>query len=251
MGEGAIAILPLGATEQHGPHLPVETDSIIARYLAEQVVGRLQNEIDILLLPTQTIGYSPEHLDFSGTKSLAYGDAIDQWISIGQTMSERGIRKFLMLNAHGGNSPLLTIVAQELRVRFDMLAVATSWTRFIKNVPNISASEQALGIHGGQTETSVMLALEPKLVRIEKAEDFSSLQDKLASEYQHLRAYGPHAFGWKMADLNPVGVVGNAGAATVEMGEILLETAIEGLVELLHDIDRFDIDEVFAGGDAR
>ncbi len=237
----AIAILPLGATEQHGPHLPFETDTIIASSIAAMVAEKLPKEINALFLETEPIGYSPEHMDFPGTRTLTYNEAITRWIAIGEKIHQRGINKFLMLNAHGGNSPLMTIIAQELRVRFNMLAVATSWTRFIKQAPEIPAHEQSIGIHGGDIETSVMLALRPDLVDMERAENFPSLQEKLIENHTHLRAYGPHAFGWKMGDLNAQGVVGNAKAATAEKGEALLEMAVDGLVELLSEVYQFEL----------
>ncbi len=243
-----IAILPLGATEQHGPHLPVDTDTIIAESIAKRVAQKLPEKINALFLDVEAIGYSPEHMDFPGTKSLDYDEAIKRWIAIGEKMHTRGIKKFLMLNAHGGNSPLMTIIAQELRIRCNMLAVATSWTRFIKQSPEISAREQAIGIHGGEIETSVMLALRPDLVIMEKAENFPSLQEHLIENCQHLRAYGPHAFGWKTGDLNKKGVVGNAATATAEKGEALLDMAVAGLVELIEDIDGLDVEKVFEGG---
>lgn len=235
-----IAILPLGATEQHGPHLPFETDTIIADAIAKRVEAQLPDNINALFLDVEPVGYSPEHMDFPGSRTLEFDEAINRWIGIGEIVHKRGINKFLMLNAHGGNSPLMTIVAQELRVRFDMLAVATSWTRFIKQCPAISANEQAIGIHGGEIETSVMLVLAPELVKMEMAKNFPSLQEQLIANRKHLRAYGPHAFGWKMGDLNSQGVVGNARKATPETGEALLEMAVEGIVELMLDIDEFN-----------
>ena len=240
-----IAVLPLGATEQHGPHLPFETDTIIAESIAKRVEAQLPDSINALFLDVEPIGYSPEHMDFPGSKTLTFDEAINRWIGVGETMHHRGINKFLMLNAHGGNSPLITIVAQELRMRFDMLAVATSWTRFIKQSPAISTTEQTIGIHGGEIETSVMLALAPSLVNVEQAQAFPSLQEKLIEKHKHLRAYGPHAFGWKMGDLNPQGVVGNALKATPETGEVLLDMAVEGLIELMVDVDALNLDEIF------
>jgi len=145
-----------------------------------------------------------------------------------------------MLNAHGGNSPLMTIVATEARVRFNMLAVATSWTRFGLPEGTISPQEKAIDVHGGDIETSVMLALYPDRVEMDKAADFPSRQTDFAERFKHLRAYGPHAFGWKMSDLNPQGVAGNAAKATAEKGEALITHAVNGLVELLQDIDAFD-----------
>ena len=235
-----IAVLPLGAMEQHGPHLPFETDTIIADAIAKRVEAQLPDSINALFLNVESVGYSPEHMEFPGSKTLGFDEAINRWIGVGEAMHNRGINKFLMLNGHGGNSPLMTIVAQELRVRFDMLAVATSWTRFIKQSPAISTTELTIGIHGGEIETSVMLVLAPDLVKMEKTENFPSLQEKLIKNHKNLRAYGAHAFGWKMGDLNPQGVVGNALKATPETGEALLDMAVVGLVELMSDIDEFE-----------
>jgi len=191
--------------------------------------------------PVEEVGYSPEHLDFAGSQSLSYHEAIERWIGIGRQAAEDGVRKFVMLNAHGGNSPLMTVVATELRVRYGMLAVATSWTRFGYPADLVSEEERAIGIHGGFVETSVMLALRPDLVEMGKAQDFPSAQSRFARDFTYLRAYGPHAFGWKMGDLSAEGVVGNAAAASAEAGERMLEHAVKGLAELIADVDRFDV----------
>lgn len=239
-----IAVLPLGATEQHGPHLPPETDTLIAQGVSERVRRILQPELSVEFLPAEPVGYSIEHLDFDGTRSLSFDAAIRRWIGIGDETFRRGIRKFVMLNAHGGNSPLMAIVATELRVRHPMLAVATSWTRFGYPGDIVSVDEKAYGIHGGLIETSVMLALHPELVDMAKARDFPSAQRHFAGTFTHLRAYGPHAFGWKMNDLSPAGVTGNARAATAEAGERILDHAARGFVELLADVDRFDLSQL-------
>lgn len=236
-----IAVLPLGATEQHGPHLPFETDTIIAGGVAERLKARLAGEIALHILPVEPVGYSVEHLDVEGTRSLTYREAIERWIAIGQSVHRSGIRKLVMLNAHGGNSPLMTIVATELRLRFSMLAVATSWTRFGYPADIVSPEEKAIGIHGGLIETSVMLALRPDLVRMDKARDFPSAQSDFARDFTHLRAYGPHAFGWKMRDLAADGVTGNASAATAEKGERILSHSVDGLADLMRDVAHFDL----------
>lgn len=238
---GAIAVLPLGATEQHGPHLPFETDTIIASGIVEHVKKQLPESLDVRFLPVEAVGYSPEHMDFPGSKTLAYDEAINRWIGIGKDCLEQGYRRFVILNAHGGNSPLMTIVTTELRVRHSMLAVATSWTRF--GYPNelVTSEEKAFGIHGGFIETSVMLALLPDLVNMEKAQDFHSAQQEYVQDFAHLRAYGPHAFGWKMQDLSSQGVVGNAGLATAQAGEAMIAHSTRGIIELLQDVARFDI----------
>ncbi|MCF3642262.1 creatininase family protein [Rhizobium sp. TRM95111] len=242
--KNCIAVLPLGAHEGHGPHLPLETDSLIAAGLVDRLIPMLADDLPVTFLPVETVGYSPEHLDVPGTRSLTYGAAIERWIGIAERLAAIGIRKFVMLNAHGGNSPLMSIVATEARIRFDMLAVATSWTRFGQPDGWISPEEKAIDIHGGDIETSVMLALNPERVDMTKAKAFGSRQQAFAETYRHLRAYGPHAFGWKMSDLNREGVAGNAAAATAEKGERLLAHATREFLRLLEDVHRFDIDDL-------
>ncbi|MGI2031065.1 creatininase family protein [Rhizobium panacihumi] len=235
-----IAVLPLGAHEQHGPHLPFETDALIAEGLVERIIPQLPKDLPATFLPVESVGYSIEHMDVTGTKTLSYREAVERWLGIAEMLHEKGIRKFVMLNAHGGNSPLLTIVATEARVRFNMLAVATSWTRFGQPQGWIAPEDKAIDIHGGDIETSVMLALWPDHVDMTKAEKFGSGQAAFAKDYKHLRAYGRHAFGWKMSDLNEQGVAGDASAATAERGEQLVAHAVTGIIELLRDVAQFD-----------
>lgn len=236
----AIVVLPLGAHEQHGPHLPAETDSVIAQGVCERLQNRL-GSVNIHFLPTETVGYSVEHLDFPQTRSLTIAQALERWIGIGEKLNDAGIKKLIMMNAHGGNSPIMALVAQELRVRCSMLAVATSWTRFIKGSDVVDAAEHAFGIHGGDIETSVMLELAPQMVDMSRAENFPNLQQRLAETCTHLRAYGPHSFGWKAADLNLDGVNGDAAAASAEKGRKLLNIAVDGLAELVNDVAAFDL----------
>lgn len=239
-GSKTIALLPLGAHEQHGPHLPFETDTLIVTGLINRLKPLLPPELDIRFLAPEPVGYSIEHMDVDGTKSLLFDEAAHRWIGIGKELAEQGISKLIMLNAHGGNSPLMTIVATELRVRFNMLAVATSWTRF--GLPNglMSPEAKAIDIHGGFIETSVMLALYPKLVDMNKTANFTSNQSQFASTFKHLRAYGPHAFGWKMSDLNELGVAGNASLATAQAGEAIIMHSLNGIIELIEDVALFD-----------
>lgn len=239
---GWIAILPLGAHEGHGPHLPLETDTLIADGIAARLMAVLPAHLPVTILPAEPVGYSPEHLDVPGTRSLGYAEAVERWLGIAGDLNAKGVRKLVLLNAHGGNSPLLTIVATEARMRWNMLVVATAWTRFGQPDGWIAPEEKAIDIHGGDIETSVMLALHPERVHMDKAEHFGSRQVEFAARFAHLRAYGPHAFGWKMADLNPKGVAGNAAAATAGRGEILIAHALGGIVALLEDVAAFDVE---------
>lgn len=237
-----IAVLPLGAHEQHGPHLPFDTDTRIAEGLVERLIAKMPSALPVTFLPAEPVGYSIEHMDVAGTRSLSYEDAIARWLSIAEDLHGKGIRKLVMLNAHGGNSPLMTIVATEARVRFNMLAVATSWTRFGQPEGWMRPDDKAIDIHGGDIETSVMLALHPDRVDMAKAARFGSRQSDFARGFKHLRAYGPHAFGWKMVDLNNLGAAGDASAATAERGEQLIAHAVSGILELLEDVAAFDVE---------
>lgn len=237
-----IAVLPLGAHEGHGPHLPLETDTLIAEGIVSRLMDVLPAHLPVTILPTEPVGYSPEHLDVPGTLSLGYAEAVERWLGIAGDLKAKGIRKLVLLNAHGGNAPLMTIVATEARVHLDMLVVATAWTRFGQPEGWITPEDKAIDIHGGDIETSVMLALHPERVRMDRAERFGSRQAEFAARFAHLRAYGPHAFGWKMSDLNPKGVAGNAAAATAQRGEALLAHAVRGLLALLEDVAAFDVE---------
>ncbi len=236
-----IAVLPLGAHEQHGPHLPFDTDTLIAEGLVERLIPALPSSLPVTFLPVEPVGYSVEHMDVAGTRTLAFDEAVERWLGIAEDMNRQGIKKFVMLNAHGGNSPLMTIVATEARIRFGMLAVATSWTRFGQPTGWIAPEDKAIDIHGGDIETSVMLALWPDKVDMTKADAFTSRQSDFTRDFTHLRAYGPHAFGWKMSDLNEKGVAGDASAATAQRGEQLVTHAVEGIIELLEDVAKFDV----------
>lgn len=239
-----IAVLPLGAHEQHGNHLPFETDTIIAQGIADRLSKTLPDGFPVTFLPAEPIGYSIEHLDFAGSKSLTYSEAIERWIAIGAELHGQGLRKLVLLNAHGGNSPLMTVAASELRARLNLFCVATSWTRFVEGGDLITSQEKEFGIHGGDLETSVMLALAPDQVDMGQVASYPSLQETLAQQYRYLRAYGPHAFGWKMQDLNADGVTGDASLATVEKGEAILASVIDGLSALLEEVHDADPDRL-------
>ncbi|WP_332065667.1 creatininase family protein [Bartonella sp. CB189] len=239
-----LALLPLGAHEYHGDHLPFETDWIIAEAFAKALALRVKSKFHIELLPVEKIGYSVEHMDVTGTQTLTFSNAIDRWINIGEKAYHKGIQRLLLLNAHGGNSPLMSIVITELRRRFAMLAVATSWSRFGLPEGLMSLSQQHLDIHGGFIETSLMRYLAPEKVQMKKTKNFHNKQEDMIANYKYLRAYGPHAFGWTMRDLNPQGAVGNANEATPQAGAAIFSHVLHGLCGLFDDISQFKIDSL-------
>lgn len=239
-----IAVLPVAATEQHGPHLPASTDTDIARAMVAATVAILPRDAKVSFLPVEAIGASAEHGDTPGTISRDPCELAQAWFNIAADLNINGVQKLVLVSSHGGNTPVCDMVIQRTRIELGMLAVATSWARFGYPDGLFSADEIALGIHGGDIETSIMLAARPDSVDMAKAADFPSLQQDMIRDMTHLRAYGPHRFGWMMHDLNADGVTGNAGAATAEKGAAVIAHQSRGFIELLGDVKSFDLRHV-------
>ncbi|MEM6460376.1 MAG: creatininase family protein [Pseudomonadota bacterium] len=233
-----IAVLPIAAIEQHGPHLPVSTDSTIMRGMLETAFALVPAELDIRVLPVQCIGKSNEHIRSPGTLTLDYATAIAAWTQIGESVARAGVRKLVIVNAHGGNEEMMGIVARELRVRHDMLVVKTSFFRFGFPEGLFSARNAAFGIHGDDYETSLMLHFAPDMVRMDLAQDFTSMAERAKAEFAHIAPTGTHAFAWIADDLNPDGVVGEAHLANAEKGVAVAAHQALGFVELLDDVAR-------------
>ena len=235
-----IAVLPIAAIEQHGPHLPLATDMIIGQAHVDRVIELLDDDLPATFLPMQSVGKSNEHISSPGTLTFDWDTVTQAWIELGDSVARAGVRKMVIVTSHGGNVALMDIVARELRVRHEMLAVHTAWARFGDPDGVFGPDETRYGIHGGDRETSMVLAVRPELVRMDKAEDFKSSQQRLEQEMAHLRLHGPMSFGWKAQDANPHGVVGEAHLATAEKGRAAIDHAARGFIALLRDVHRFD-----------
>jgi len=242
--DATVAILPVGAIEQHGPHLPVSVDSCINAMLLERVLAQAPPELGITALPIQAVGKSNEHLAFPGTLTLSAETLIRLLTELGESVGRAGVRKLVLLNSHGGQPQIMDIVARDLRVRHEMFVVNAGWHAGSIATDLFPADELRYGIHGGAAETSLMLHLRPDLVRMELAGDFVGLMHTMGEEYRWLTPEGRVGFGWQSQDLHPSGAIGNAAAATAEKGRILAEHAVANMIELLAEVARYPLDRI-------
>jgi creatinine amidohydrolase len=241
-GERAIALLPVAAIEQHGPHLPVAVDAAINAAIVERLVARAPAALPLLVLPMVAVGVSPEHADFPGTLTLSPETMLRILTEIGDSVAAAGIRRLVFLNTHGGQPQLLDLATQQLRRRHRMLAVAANAWRFWRGEDCFPAAELRHGIHGGAVETSIMLHIRPELVRRDAVRKFESLSERLDGVFKRLTPFGRVGFGWQTQDLNAEGACGDATLATAEHGAALLDQATGALIELLEEVGRLPLD---------
>jgi creatinine amidohydrolase len=242
-----IAVLPLAAVEQHGPHLPLGVDTFLGEAYLARAKALLSPELPVTFLPLQSICQSEEHIGFPGTLSLSAQTVIGAWNDIGESVNRAGVRKLLMITSHGGNVHTMNVVANHLRAQHGMLVVTCGWHRFGYPQGLFSDAEIKHGIHGGEIETSMMLASRPQAVRKDKLIDAKPATVALEKDFRWLNADKPAGFGWMTQDLHPSGAVGDASKATAEKGEAALDHAAKAFVELLREIDRFDLAALRSG----
>ena len=243
-----IAVLPVAATEQHGPHLPLCVDRALVDGVVAAALPHIGPGVPALFLPTQAVGLSPEHAAFPGTLTLKAETVIRLWTELGENVAATGVKKLVLLNSHGGQAGVMDIVARDLRARLGMLVYSVNWYGLPLVGPSgedvnalFSAHEHRFGIHAGDIETSMMLALAPELVEMAQADNFASTSESRAQQFPLLGNGKSAKFGWQMQDYNPQGAVGNAAAATPEKGRAVLDAAGLALARLLAEIHQLPI----------
>ena len=252
-----IAVLPVAATEQHGPHLPLSVDTVLVDGIVAAALPQLAPELKVLFLPTQALGFSPEHARFPGTLTLKAETLLRLWTDIGESVAAAGIKKLVLFNSHGGQVSMMDLVARDLRARLDLLVYSVSWF----NLPLLdvqgqdvnalfSADEHRFGIHAGDIETSMMLALAPARVDMVSARNFSSSAQQRSQRFAILGNGKSAKLGWQMQDYNPAGAVGNAAAATPDKGRAVVAAAGCALAQLLAEIDCLPLSTLVARPDA-
>ena len=248
----AVAVFPLGATEAHGPHLPLGVDSMHNAAIIDRALAMLPPNVNVLVLPPAEIGTSGEHRDYAGTLSLSVETASAAWREVGACVARAGIRKIVLFNSHGGNHALAEIVARQLRAELDMMAVlALDLDAGEVAAELFPGDELKFGIHGGDMETSVMLHLRPDLVHVAKVQKFASNAQKIAGECSRLRIHQPGfgvKCGWLSQDLNPNGVVGDASQACASKGSRVVDASAKLFAKLLEEVHAVRIDDVVKDG---
>lgn len=233
----AIFVQPLGAIEQHGPHLPLNTDEVIATAVAEAAVAAAPTELNVWLLPTMAYTKSNEHAWAPGTVWLSPTTLLSVLDDLGRSIARTNARKLVFLNGHGGNSALLNVANRELRLHHGLQTFTTHPSIPPDQGGSSAASELGMGVHGGTDETAVMLHLRPDLVDMSKA--VRRIPEKLSNN-QHVRFGGTVSFGWLSNDFFPEGHIGDPTPATAQAGKMMFEAAVVNLVAALGEISAFD-----------
>ena len=239
-----VAVLPVAAIEQHGPHLPVSVDTSLVDGVIAASLSHMPAELPVLFMPTQQVGKSNEHLRFPGTLTLSAETLIRVWMELGACVARTGIKKLVLLNSHGGQISVMDIVARDLRAAHDLVVFSTNWfTLPLGDAINglFTPEEHRFGIHAGDMETSMMLALRPQFVDMTQARDFKSTAQDRAANYPILGNGTSAKLGWQMQDYNAMGAAGNATLATAEKGHAVIDAAGLQLARLLQEVSRLPL----------
>lgn len=235
-----VAVLPLGAIEQHGPHLPVSTDYVTATEVAEAAVATVAEAgtASVVLLPGLAYTKSDEHHWAPGTIWLSWETLMATLVDIGRSLQTSGITRLMFVNGHGGNSALGQVACRELRRRFGL---RTFFAHLggpppDQRAPAAAGGELGLGIHGGHGETSLMLHLRPELVDMSLA--VRRVPEHL-TEYELVGFGKPVSFGWLSDDFGPDGHIGDPTTATADAGKERFEAAVDHVARALVEAARF------------
>ena len=233
-----VVILPVGAIEQHGPHLPVWTDTLLVTEVLNQTLAALPAEVQAWALPPVTYGKSNEHTGFAGTFSLSAATLNAVLLDIAKGVAASGFRRLAFINGHGGNMALLDAAARDIRAETGLMTFCLHPHLYVEPPFAISDNERRLGFHAGELETSLVLALTPDLVDMSQAPTHFA---QFPVSAPPLFFFGAASAAWLSRDWSRTGVFGDATLGTAEKGQQLLVAAKVRLGQLIADISRFEI----------
>jgi creatinine amidohydrolase/Fe(II)-dependent formamide hydrolase-like protein len=232
-----IAVLPIAATEQHGPHLPLITDALIAESVARAAVAGLDAGSNMWVLPTLCYGKSTEHLGRAGTISMSAATLMDVCLDLGESLALSGVGKLVFVNGHGGQPGLLDLVARDIRHRSGLAVFPVMPSRF--PLPPGVDDPDPFAIHGGYLETSLVMAIAPHLVRAHRAVADGLRLSELYRRQRHLTLEGAVPTAWLIGDVSASGVVGDPAGASAGVGAQVLEHWAGQLAEALLEVRAF------------
>ncbi len=236
LSDTSILVLPIGAVEQHGPHLPFNTDLVVANACAEAVVDKVGDELDLWLLESLAFSKSNEHVGTPGTIWLGPETLLRVLDDIGRSVAATPAKKLAFLNGHGGNSSLLNVACRELRINHGLETFLLHPSLPPDQGGESTEGELGMGIHGGIAETSMMLHLRPELVRLERGS--RNVPEHLANN-EHVKFGGSVSFGWLAHDFGPDGHIGDPTGSTPEHGAELMDRAVSDLCAAFAEIADF------------
>lgn len=229
----AIVLVPIGATEQHGPHLPVMVDQRLATEVALRAARLVRPREPIVVLPTLPFGMSEHHVTLGGTITLDFPTMLATFRCIVRTLLKQGFRRIYILNGHGGNTAPLEVIVTELTIEFQIpLAYSTYWTIAAKEIAGLLDRQTAL-LHACEAETSMIMALHGDLV---DAATLSQMHGPYVPGASSIPGANPGAYRWRnIGTRSPNGVIGDAATASAEKGEKLLQAIAQALADTLLD----------------
>jgi creatinine amidohydrolase/Fe(II)-dependent formamide hydrolase-like protein len=234
-----VALLPVGSTEQHGPHLPLDTDAFDAEHLA-RTVAAVMEEPRPVVLPVVSYGVSYHHMGFCGTISLSNETLTSLIYEIGMSLAKHGIKKLVIVNGHGGNGPALQNAAQ--MINRDARIFACVDTGETSDVDVRKIIETPNDAHAGELETSTALAARPELVRMHKAR---KSVPRFSSRYLNFSTSRSVEWYTQTEKISRSGVLGDPTKANREKGERLWKIMVEHLVSFVDDLRNLTLDEIY------